>query len=148
MKYDLIVDRYDGDLVVSDFHISPISKSCPFNIHVQDNLLKYSHQENIAKYYKQISGSFYKDFINESLYPTSISDRDGDIKTLHDSTYEMGCSRMNYSLYNKQFEFLCPIWLERLNQDEYLDFQFNIYTLPKYNGDGAENAGNNDTGDV
>ena len=120
MKYDLIVGRNNEDLIVKDFHITPISKSCPFNIHIQDNLLKYTHQENISRYYKQISGSFYKDFIKTTLYPSSD-------KSKHDDTYEMGCKRMSYKLYNKQFEFLCPVWIEEIKGNEHLDFQFNIY---------------------
>ena len=125
MKYDLIVNRCEGDLVVSDFHITPISKACPFNVHVQDNLLKYTHQENISRYYKQISSSFYNDFVSDSIYPSAITD---DVVVNHDTTYEMGCSRKNYKIYNKQFEFLCPIWIEHISPDEYLDFQFDIYT--------------------
>ena len=61
MKYDLIVDSNGQDLIVSDFHITPISKSVNFNKYSKDSLLNYSHKENISRFYKTISGSFFND---------------------------------------------------------------------------------------
>lgn len=127
MKYDLVLSPNEGDLVVSDFHISPISPLIPFNKYAKENLLNYSHQENIKRFYKQISSSFYNQKVNpllENPYPimTEYSSK------LYDDTYEMGCRRMSYKLYNRQFEFLCPLWLEKLEEGEYLNFELSVYT--------------------
>ena len=127
MKYDLVLSPSGGDLVVSDFHISPIFPLIPFNKYAKENLLNYSHQENIKRFYRQISSSFYNQKVNpmlENPYPimTEYSGK------LYDDTYEMGCRRMSYKLYNRQFEFLCPLWLEKLEEGEYLNFELSIYT--------------------
>lgn len=130
MKYDLVLSPHGSDLIVSDFHITPISPFIPFNKYEKENLLNYTHQENIKKFYKQISGSFHEQNINpilESLYPIQ-SDYNG---KLYDDTYEMGCRRMSYKLYNRQFEFLCPLWIEGLSENQYLNFEFEVYLNEK-----------------
>ena len=132
MKYDIVLGKEGNKLIVKDFHITPISSKSPNNKYAKDYLLNYKHHENIAKFYKKNSGSFYNDFVNPSLtnpWPLKKNDdpeRDSKLNT--DSTYEMGCRRMQYyQLYNKQFEFFCPIWLENLKTNERLRFKINVY---------------------
>lgn len=125
MKWDLILDSFESDLIVNDFHISPICDSVPYNKYSQESLLNYSHQENIKKYYKKISGSFYENYTDpklESAWPI-ITDIPLDT---HVGNFEMGCRRSLYKIYNKQFEFFCPIWLEQLNDD--LIFELSAYS--------------------
>lgn len=127
MKYDLIVDSNGQDLIVSDFHITPISKSVNFNKYSKDSLLNYSHKENISRFYKTISGSFFNDCADPlltGLHPL-VTDN---IIDLHNGEFEMGCRRMSYQLYGKQFGFFCPLWIEHLTEEEYLNFQFEIYS--------------------
>lgn len=127
MKYDLIIDSAGQDLVVSGFHISPISKSVAYNKYVKDDLLKRTHQENISRFYKEISGQFFNNIGNPELSGLQpIVSNDSNLDT-HDDTYEMGCRRSSYQLYGKQFEFFVPLWLEYLPSDSYLNFQFEIY---------------------
>jgi hypothetical protein len=131
MKYDIVLGKDGNKLIVKDFHITPISSKSPNNKYAKDYLLNYKHHENIAKFYKKNSGSFYNDFANPSLtnpWPLKKSDNNDKPESNSDSTYEMGCRRMQYyQLYNKQFEFFCPIWLENLKKDEYLRFKINVY---------------------
>lgn len=129
MKYDIILEKEGNKLIAKDFHITPISSKSPNNKYAKDYLLNYKHHENIAKFYKKNSGSFYNDFVNPSLTnPWPLKENDGDPKLNSDTTYEMGCRRMPYyQLYNKQFEFFCPIWLENLKPNEYLRFKINVY---------------------
>ena len=127
MKYDIILGSDNDELVVKDFHITPISKSTPYNKYSQDSLLNYTHQENVRNFYKKTSGSFYKDFADPLLtsdwpLPTGYT---GEVC---DTTYEMGCRRMSYQLYRKQFEFLCPVWIEKLDSIEDLEFCFKFYS--------------------
>lgn len=127
MKYDLIVDSNGQDLIVSDFHITPISKSVNFNKYSKDSLLNYSHKENISRFYKTISGSFFNDCADPlltGLHPL-VTDN---VMDLHNGEFEMGCRRMSYQLYGKQFGFFCPLWIEHLTEEEYLNFQFEIYS--------------------
>lgn len=127
MKYDLILNPVGENLAITDFHISPISDAVPFNKYVDDNLLKYNHLDNIEKYYKSIRSSFFNDYIDPRLTSNNIIIKDywGD-NELYDNTYEMGCRRMTYQLYKKQFNFLCPIWLEKLEVGEYIIFQIEV----------------------
>lgn len=132
MKYDIILEKDGNKLIAKDFHITPISSKSPNNKYAKDYLLNYKHHENIAKFYKKNSGSFYNDFVDPSLInPWPLKENDDpkrDPKLNSDTTYEMGCRRMQYyQLYNKQFEFFCPIWLENLKTDEYLRFKINVY---------------------
>lgn len=126
MKYDLILGNNQYGLAISDFHITPISDKVPYNKYIKDNLLNYTHQDNISKYYKSMSGSFYKDYANPeltNLYPLISNDSKN-----YEDTYELGCRRMKYNLYNKQFSYLCPLWIEKLEDDECLAFKFTLYT--------------------
>ena len=127
MKYDLILNTSQRGNTTSivDFHITPISNRVPYGKYIQEDLLNYSHNENIKKYYEKISSSFYKDFTNPLLvsdYPLPNSYKGETSET----TYEMGCRRMTYSLYQKQHEFLCPVWLEKIDDINKLEFEFQV----------------------
>ena len=101
MKYDLIVD---GDSTINDVHITPISDRAPYGDRYMDtNILNYENQGNIRDFYKKTQGNFYNTFVDpllESEYP--LPEQDKGYKLYDDSTW-MGCSRMEYKLYNKQF---------------------------------------------
>lgn len=128
MKYDLILNSSGNNAnIIDDIHITPISDHSPYNKYVKENILNYSHQENIKNFYKNSSGYFYKDFINPLLnnpYPLPDNYKGKN----YDSTYEMGCRRKNYQLYGKQFEFFCPIWLEQISNLNQLKFEIQIKT--------------------
>ena len=123
MQYDLILNHED----ITDFHISPISDKAAYNHHIVDNLLNNSHQENIKEFYKKTSSFFYKDFADPqltSLYPLPNNDED----KISDTTYEMGIKLTNKGrLYKKDFEFFCPLWLEKIeNGISDLTFRFTL----------------------
>lgn len=131
MKYDIVLESNGQNLIASDFHITPISSSVPYNKHVKENFLQHKHQDNIAAYYKKISGHFYNNYGDpnlQGLYPIIAENEDIDT---HDSTYEMGCRRMPYQMYRKQFEFLVPLWLEKIPEGKYLNFEFQVFTNQK-----------------
>jgi hypothetical protein len=131
MKWDLILDLSNNDLVVSDFHLTPISNNVPYNKYSKDQLLNYKHEENVSRFYKKISGHFYKEMIDSKLSSEWPIIKDSDkFQDTHDSQYEMGCNRALYKVYGKQFEFLCPVWLEHLDGD----LSFEISILSKFGG--------------
>lgn len=130
MKYDIVLESNGQNLVASDFHITPISSSVPYNKHTKESLLLYKHRDNIAKYYKKISGHFYNNYGDpdlHGLYPIVSTDTNMDT---HDDTYEMGCRRKSYQLYKKQFEFFVPLWIENLDS-KCLNFEFQVFTNQK-----------------
>lgn len=133
MKYDIVLESAGQDLVASDFHITPISSSVPYNKMVKENLLKYTHQDNISAFYKKISGHFFNVYGDSKLqgdYPIIVkTEEEKNLIDTHDSTYEMGCRRMPYQLYKKQFEFFVPLWLEYIPANKCLNFEFRVYGL-------------------
>lgn len=113
-KWDIVLES-DGDLYIKDFHISPISDNIPYNKIVDENLMNYSHQENLKQYYKNIRENFYNiglDYEFQHMYPTiRRSKRYSDICV-------SGVKRTKiYDLYKKQYELLCPVWIEDLKND-------------------------------
>lgn len=128
MKYDLIVDE---NCTVNNIHITPVVDNVtPYNRYVEDNLLNYTNQENIKKFYTQTQGNFYRTYVDTTIsgdYPIipNPSRADGTTKNYDDSTF-MGCSRMEYGLYKKQFQLFLPVWLETEFDD--ISFEVNICT--------------------
>lgn len=125
MKYDLII----GDnMTINDIHITPVVDIAPYNRYTDDNLLNYSHQENIKRFYQQTQGSFYNTFVDTKItsdYPmVPGSDTDETVKNYDDSVFA-GCSRMKYSIYKKQFQLFVPVWLEDKVDDLYFEISIN-----------------------
>ena len=134
LKWNISVDNGPDGLFVSDFHIVPISDRVPFNRYAHDNLLNYSHLENIKSFYKKIESSFYLPYSNPILTSDQpyISDdsRRSNFIDLHDDTFDMGAKRARYSIYGKEIEVFCPIWLEDVigetNGWKTLSFVFDV----------------------
>ena len=136
MKWDIVIGNSNGNLVVRDFHLSPISRRVPHNALNDENLIRYPHQSNVKKYYRGIKDSFFQEYGNkklEGIYP--LTEELGYGEKTHDDTFEMGCRRMSYKLYGTQFEFFCPVWLEHLSNSDTLSFEFAIKSKPDENGE-------------
>lgn len=134
MKYDIILGSDNYGLVVKNFNITPISDDIYYDKHLKplirstnDNVTM--HSDNIKDFYAKVSGSFYNGCINELLNQNQPLPENYRGKLYMDN-YEMGCRRMSYDLYNKQLSFFCPVWLEQLTSDEYLEFDFVFYADP------------------
>lgn len=125
LKWDLILSGNGKSVYVSEFHISPISKNISFVYNQNDNLLNNSHTDNVKNFYAKTS-EFYKEMLDSKFsntYPVMINDN------LYSNIYDMGCRRSkSFCIYNKQFEYLCPLWIEHLNGD----LSFNI-TVKNFN---------------
>lgn len=117
MKWDLKLESAGDDLYITDFKLSPVSDYAPFNRYEVTDSINYSILENIKSYFKKIQGSFYQEYIDPSLstlepYIISGDEERSQYKDMHNGVYEMGLKRAKYTVHNKQFEFLCPVWLE------------------------------------
>ena len=126
MKYDLILNNDE----ISNFYITPISREVPFGLKVRDNLLNYEHHENIKDFHKQTSSSFYRDFVDPSLtslYPLPTAP----IKDT-DDTYDVICRKQIESVYNKEYEILCPLWLEQINSGDDLCFEIQVFSKSNF----------------
>lgn len=125
LKWDLILDARYNELYVSDFHLTPISNNTPYTYKTDEYIINNSHQDNVKEFYAENKGHFYKECIDSEFahnWPI-ITESTG--TTLYSNMYDMGCKRSKkYNNYKKQFEFLCPLWIEHLNGD--LEFKIDI----------------------
>lgn len=136
LKWDLIIDSYDGKLYVDSMRLSPLSNSLPFPKYVKQDLLRYSHQENVCRFYKQNKNIFFNskgDQKLDSLFPIISKSSDLNIDSSQfDSTYNMGVRRVPYKSYGKQFAILVPVWLEEITDK--IRFKFDKYVGSTYIG--------------
>ena len=126
MKIDMVIEDRGGELFVDDFHLTPISPNIPYNKYSKDVLANYTHQSNMRDFYKEIESYFYEDCVDPELlheWPLSTKRKN------YDDTFFAGCKRAQYNIYNKQFEFLVPLWLENVNKS--IEFIINIYGSQK-----------------
>ena len=124
MKLDLVIGKSGNELSIQDLHITPINYKVPYNRYSYENLTSYTHQENISRFYKNTQGSFYKELTDKKLVnPWPIISKNS--YDTHDNTYEMGLRRMRYELYGKQFNFLIPLWLEKVDD---LNFDIEVWS--------------------
>ena len=123
VKWDLIIDNVDNELEIREFQLTPISEKISFDREESDYWLNHSHQDNLKKLYNNISGNFYNHLLDISL--TNNMPFYSNKKQYNDD-YIMGCKRMLYSIYDKQFQFFCPVWLEHVSAP--VSFFIDIYT--------------------
>ena len=128
LKWDLIVESAQNTLYVSDFHLTPISENAPYTYKTDEYLIKNKHQYNVKDYYNKNKSDFYNACLDPKFVHTwpIICNRNEKLNT-YSNIYDMGCRRTkHYTEYGKQFEFLCPIWLEKLAPTDVLSFKINI----------------------
>lgn len=122
LKWDIILSGNGRNIHISEFHLSPISHNTPFVYNQNDNLLNNSHTDNVKNFFSITSSYFYKENLDShftSLNPNITGENQ------YSNIYDMGCKRSkHFNLYNKQFEFLCPLWIEHIADN--LSFVFTI----------------------
>lgn len=126
IKWDLIINSHASKLYVNDFHLSPISDNIPFIYKIDDTLIYKTHQDNVKAYYRSNKGNFYKEGLTAGFtHNWPLINNDDKHLTVYSNIYDMGCRRSkHFNAYKKQFEFLCPVWLEQLNGT--LSFKINV----------------------
>ena len=133
-KWDVILTNRDDELVITGFQLTPISDNIPFNKKGETSILNDNHSYALKKFYNDIKENFW------SYNPCLIEhtrDENQNITGYYDDSFVSGMKRSEaFQVYNKQYEYLQPIWLEHLREDEYLKFKFNVYAINK---DGVKN---------
>ena len=118
LEWRFILGYRNGELVVKDLHIAPISRNIIYNNFVSENALNYPHRDNILKLYKKIAGEFFLKKTTPILktdYPIHVDDVTKSPQTATmEQQYEMGARRENVGLYGKQFSFFCPFWMDSI----------------------------------
>ena len=131
LKYDLMVHKSaTNQSSISELYISPISQEIPHADPSSANIINNSHLENIVGFYKHTSSYFYNSMPPQTLinhFPL-VNELDGETCF---TTYEMGCRRLNYQRYGKQFEFFCPVWIEQIKDVSEMSFVLKIKVNPQ-----------------
>lgn len=119
--------HYDNGVHVMDtpeLHIVPLDDNITFNEGNSRNTFKYSHLENIKHLFGEIGDAFYSAegewSGNHWLY------NNGDILDPYSHTYNMGARRTRFKRYDKQFSYLCPLWISEETNPRLFEFEFSI----------------------
>lgn len=140
MMWNLQIKGCKGDLCVSDFFLSPISKWIHYDRPDRD-LLNYSHEENIKDLYDNIRGDFFETKL-DPLFSTKmpiITETPELINTYCD-VYDMGISRASVLKTGKSLQLFCPVWLENFNKKSVITFEINMFTKVDDDNRGIEIA--------
>lgn len=119
VRWDLIVNP---SREIGDVYIRPISDNIVYN--GTESALGSRHVDNVKQLYNTIEDVFFESVSKfnsiGALYNSGYE------LDPYDHTYEMGVRRISYSLYNKQFSFLCPIWISENIDYSKLSFRLSI----------------------
>ena len=138
VKWDLVLDSFSDRLIVTDFHLTPVSDNSTHYFLTEENLLNYSHQENLKSFYNRTQGEFYSNCIDNRLsHDWVLIDDNKSHEIVYDDSIEAGNKLAKYSKYKKSLEVFCPVWLEdMLDGDRVKTLSFNITAY--YTVDGTE----------
>ena len=119
VRWDLIVNP---SREIGDVYIRPISDNIGYN--GTGSALGSRHVDNVKQLYNTIEDVFFESVSKfnsiGALYNSGYE------LDPYDHTYEMGVRRISYSLYSKQFSFLCPIWISEDIDYSKLSFRLSI----------------------
>jgi hypothetical protein len=122
VKMNMIMN---GNEVV-DLQYTPISNYIPFAYNNPNDVLNYTHADNIKFLYNKISSDFFKDVTNPILTTKQLHRYDTLVDDTHENTYEMGMKRLEFQRYKKQFEFFCPFWCDTIDEMKRARFTINL----------------------
>ena len=119
VRWDLIVNP---SREIGDVYIRPISDNIVYN--GTGSARGSRHVDNVKQLYNTIEDVFFESVSKFSSIGALYNS--GYELDPYDHTYEMGVRRISYSLYNKQFSFLCPIWISEYIDYSKLSFRLSI----------------------
>lgn len=134
IKWNLVVSNDNEGLSISNFQLLPISNNALSIIPLKSNVLNTTHVSNLRKYYNKNVSNFFKDndFLDVNFKSNGPIVSNSYNLNLCPITYNMGCKRISFNKFNKQFEFFCPLWLEKVSDN--IVFKFNVQIKNELNG--------------
>lgn len=131
-KWDIVIGNYNGLLYVEGFQLTPLSDNVPFNKRGTINYLNKNHSYTLKKFYNSLKENFWS--IEPCLNQKVVTKEDEEICGVMDNSFYAGTRRSScYPVYNKQYECLQPLWLEKIEDDDVLKFNFNLYSISSSN---------------
>ena len=122
VRWDICLKYGETSPIVDSLHIVPLSDNIIYNESNSRNTYNYSHAENVSRLYKMTSDLFYAPVRNINM--DDMIYNFGYTIDPFDRSYDMGMKRMRYKRYNRQFSFLCPVWISE--QIDYSKLEFYI----------------------
>jgi len=123
-KWDIVVGNYNGQIYIQGFQLSPLSNNVPFNKRGSIDGLNENHSYTLKKYCDTLKENFWSvtPDMNQKLKKDSV-------EYYSDNSFFAGTRRSScYPVYHKQFECLQPVWLEKLDKSDIINFSFNLYS--------------------
>jgi hypothetical protein len=125
-KWDIILSHRDDTLIVSGFQLTPISSNVSFNKKGDVTSLNENHSYTLKKFHNELKESFWS---TNPCLSEHTRNENKQITGYYDDSFTAGLRRApSYQVYNKQYELLQPLWLEQMEEGQYLKFKFNIYS--------------------
>ena len=135
-KLDIELFYRDGEIRSGDCHVSPLSDSLGETDSSDVPFFNCKLSDHIKRLRTRLGDLFYSD--SPSLTSEKIlygnNQVSGELKwqDTYDHTYQSGVSRMRYEKYGKQFQLLCPVWVDRA--DDLLSTEF-IFKIKAFDSD-------------
>lgn len=123
-KWDIVLGNYNGQIYIQGFQLSPLSNNVPFNKKGSIDGLNENHSYTLKKYCDTLKENFWSvtPDMNQKLTKDSA-------EYYSDNSFFAGTRRSScYPVYHKQFECLQPVWLEKLDKSDIINFSFNLYS--------------------
>lgn len=128
-KLDIELVMHNGVIRTGDCHLSPLSDNLGETDSSDVPFFNCSLADHIKRLRNRLGENFFAD--SPSMYGDKILYND-EWKDTYDHTYQAGVSRMRYEKYGKQFQLLCPVWTDTV--DELLGAKFT-FKVRGYNTD-------------
>ena len=129
-KLDIELFYRDGKIRSGDCHVSPLSDNLGETDSNDVPFFNCKLTDSIKRLYNRLGDSFFSDSPNLTseniLYGESQSSGEYKWQDTYDHTYQAGVSRMRYTKYKKQFQLLCPVWVDDPSELFSTDFVFKI----------------------
>ena len=113
-------------ITTGECHLAPLSDGLVYTDSIERPFFSQTYGDNLKQLYKSLKDDFFRDVpaikSKNILYEENNTWVDGT-----DHTYECGLKRLRYKKYNKQFSWLCPIWIENKNDIINLNFIMTVY---------------------
>ena len=126
-QWDIVLNKVNNQLEIGGFQLSPISNSVAYNKKGDVATLNDNHSDTIKNFHNKLKESFW----DTDFHPTTNSTytESGDTCAYsYDSSLLTGLKRLSsYNIYNKQFCFFQPVWLEQIKNGEFLRFKFTVH---------------------
>lgn len=125
VRWDFCIHHNSTGSFADELHIVPLSNNVKYDEDNARKTLNYSHADNVKHLYNEIESEFYS-CIGDHKHHGNLIYNQGVIIDPFDHTYEMGARRIRYSRYDRQFAFLCPMWISEKIDYSKLHFLFTI----------------------